>query len=141
MNAKRAGRAGEELRQSRLAAARRSPKDERAQLAGVGQFTKKLARRKQMPLTDKFLERARAHPVGQRRGLGPRFSLCVAKKIHGITLAQLARIIHTPHRDWSTGVMEWWNDGFELHYSNTPLLQHSNSFTRLAAEIFFSILL
>lgn len=95
MNANRAGRAGEELRQSRLAAARRTPKDERAQLAGVGQFTKQLARRKQMPLTDKFLERARAHSVGQRRGLGPRLSLCVAKKIHGITLAQLAWIIHT----------------------------------------------
>lgn len=98
MNANRAGRAGEELRQSRLAAARRTPKDERAQLAGVGQFTKQLARRKQMPLTDKFLERARAHSVGQRRGLSPRLSLCVAKKIHGITLAQLAWIIHTRRR-------------------------------------------
>jgi hypothetical protein len=24
-----------------------------------------------------------------------------------------------PHRDWSTGVVEWWSDGFETQYSNT----------------------
>jgi hypothetical protein len=40
------------------------------------------------------------------------------------------------HRDWSTGMMEWWSDGFEPQYSNIPLLQDSISFVRLASAIF-----
>jgi hypothetical protein len=36
--------------------------------------------------------------------------------------------------------MEWWSDGFETQYSNTPLLQHSILFARLASEIFLSSL-
>ena len=35
--------------------------------------------------------------------------------------------------------MEWWSDGFEPH-SNTPLLQHSISFMRLASESFLNSL-
>jgi hypothetical protein len=31
--------------------------------------------------------------------------------------------------------MEWWSDGVETHYSNTPILQHSVSGARLVSKI------
>jgi hypothetical protein len=37
--------------------------------------------------------------------------------------------------------MEWWSGGFESQYSNTPLLQYSIVFARLASEILLSRLL
>ena len=36
-------------------------------------------------------------------------------------------------KDWSTGVLEWWSDGFETQYSNTPTLRFV---ARLASELF-----
>ena len=33
--------------------------------------------------------------------------------------------------------MERWSDGFEIQYSNTPVLQHSILFARRASKFFF----
>ena len=41
-------------------------------------------------------------------------------------------------RSIATWELEWWSDGFETDYSNTPLLQRSIAFARLASEIFLS---
>jgi hypothetical protein len=53
-----------------------------------------------------------------------------------IALSFVEGCTQSPHKDWSAGVLEWWSDGFETQYSNTPLLQHPASFVRLASESF-----
>ena len=63
-------------------------------------------------------------------GAGGSITRRLLKKPHKLRCAQ------SPHEDWSTGVLEWWSDGFETQYSNTPLLQHSVSLARLASESF-----
>jgi hypothetical protein len=55
-----------------------------------------------------------------------------------IALSIVEGCAQSPHRHWSTGVVEWWSDGSRTQYSNTPLLQLSISFARLASEIFLS---
>jgi hypothetical protein len=54
-----------------------------------------------------------------------------------IALSTVEGCAQSPRRDWSTGVIKWWNDGSD---PNTPLLQHSISFGRLASEVFLSSL-
>jgi hypothetical protein len=37
-----------------------------------------------------------------------------------IALSTVEGCVQSPHKDWSTGVLEWWSDGFETQYSTTP---------------------
>ena len=52
-----------------LPASGRSGEDHRRQAIGFDGATQKFPRRKDMFLADKFLERARPHPRGERRGV------------------------------------------------------------------------
>jgi len=55
-----------------------------------------------------------------------------------IALSFVEGCAQSPRGSWSGGVLEWWSDGFETQYSNTPSLQLSIAFARLASEIFLS---
>ena len=68
-HAARAAGTGENLRQCRLAAARRSPENQRAQLAGADHAAEKFSWAKQMLLADEFIQRFGAHALGQGNGL------------------------------------------------------------------------
>jgi hypothetical protein len=57
----------DDARQRRLSAAGRAIENHRGQAIGFDRATQKFARGKNMFLTDKFLERSRSHPCGERR--------------------------------------------------------------------------
>src|SRR4029077_7130619 len=57
----------DDVRQRRLSAAGRPVENHRGQAIGFNRATQKFARTKNVFLADKFLERARPHPSGERR--------------------------------------------------------------------------
>jgi hypothetical protein len=60
----------QQSRERRLAGARRTPKDERGQRAfALNDAPQKAALADQLSLSDELVERARAHPLGERRTL------------------------------------------------------------------------
>ena len=61
------GAARDQARQRRLAAARRTPQDHRAELIVLDGHAQRLAGTEQSLLADEFVERARAHALGERR--------------------------------------------------------------------------
>ena len=58
---------GDDARQRGLSAAGRPIENHRGQAIGFNRATQKFARPKNVFLADKFLERARSHPRGERR--------------------------------------------------------------------------
>jgi hypothetical protein len=66
---------GDDARQRRLSAARRSVKNYRGQAISFNRATQKFARPKDMFLPDKFFEQARPHASGERRSVVCSFNL------------------------------------------------------------------
>ena len=66
----RPGRVGDDAGQRRLAAAGRAEEDQRGDAVGFDGAAQQLARPQDVRLPDELVERARAHPVGQRSFFG-----------------------------------------------------------------------
>ena len=67
-------RVGDEARERGLAGARRAPEDDRLQQVALDRLAQRLARAEQLLLADELVERARPHPLGERR------ARCVARR-------------------------------------------------------------
>ena len=68
-----AGERREQSRQRRLARARRAPEDQRMQRAVIERLCERPAGAEEVILSDELVERARPHPLGQRRARQRRF--------------------------------------------------------------------
>ena len=82
MDAGGSGRPCEDLRQGRLAAPGRAPKDEGFERAGARHFPKDFAGTQQMVLSSELIKSPRAHAVRQRLGHTLGFSRSCIEEIH-----------------------------------------------------------
>ena len=62
------GEIGDQARERRLAGAGRPPEDDRLQEVALDRLAQRPARREQLVLAVDFVERARAHALGERHG-------------------------------------------------------------------------
>ena len=62
---------GDDPRERRLAGAGRSPEDDRLQQVALDRVAQRRARAEQLLLADELVERARPHPLGERRAVPP----------------------------------------------------------------------
>ena len=77
-------RVGDDARERRLAGARRSPEDDRLQQVALDGLAQRPARREQILLADELVERARPHPLGERRVCrGRRRRIVREQAVHG----------------------------------------------------------